>query len=170
MFGAMAAMIGVGGAGTRAKATSGRRVPQMLDLTPPECRASEALCGNGSLDFAPQGSAFSAAGRQIQFSLGLAPLYAARWVLIWNPMGDPNAGVQLKALWLDDSPLVLETATPYEQPVISTPTTNSVRVGSVLAQLQAIQTRGVNTWIEQYVKGTAPIIFASYLELVWDEA
>jgi hypothetical protein len=75
-----------------------RRIQTTLDLFSQEPREWEALQGWNTPDFSVPGSAFSANGRLLAFGSGLARIHSARWLLIWNPRGDPQSGVRLTAL------------------------------------------------------------------------
>lgn len=146
------------------QAVTGRRVQTVLDLVPPDPRATEALINDHTtpLDWARPGNAASASIRTAYWQLGLAPIVWARWLLIWNPNGQAANGAQLSHVGFNytDEQVVSQLTDRVE----TTPIALAV---DVTATVRALQAAGEQRFWLHKLRGQ-PIVFASTLELVWD--
>ena len=155
----------------KAKAQSGRYLQTTLDLIPPDPRGYGPI-GNPGFTFAMQnsvpssewvlpGSAATASARGFHADLPQVPIARAIWRLVWNPLGDPNAGAQLSHVlegYKDWTPIAEFQGRTGASPIHT--------YQDVTAQLTDVQERGELRYLVHRVKGQA-ILFASTLDLVW---
>ena len=141
-------------------APSSRRIQTIIDLWGPEPRQSEALIGGGTPTYTPQGSAYSASGKPVWFSLGYPPIVLAHWSVIWNPFGNPQNGIRMEGVWLPGPPIVGEVTNDAR----NGPVTNGAYV---TAQLQLMQQQKQDVYLLHTIRGN-PAIFASTLTIAWD--
>lgn len=139
-----------------------RRIQTTLDLYSQEPRGWEAVQGWGTSGYSVPGSAYSANGRSLCFGYGLAPIIACRWLVIWNPQGDPRSAIRLDTLWNTPSLFMGEISGHVE----ATPICSAL---DVTAKLQQLQAAGQSVYLQQQLRGN-PIIFGSVLEIIWDMA
>lgn len=82
--------------GSATTQSSGSRIQSTFELFGPDPRAGGALYGDHQItSYAPFGDAASANTQVFHFNQGLAPVWLARWVCIWNPIDGIGAGVRL---------------------------------------------------------------------------
>lgn len=129
-------------------------VQTVLDFTPQEPRALEAVQRGWAGEYGVVGDAYSANGRSLHWQCGLAPVTWARWLLIWNPQG-PGSAVRIC-----DGPTVLAEILSDGR---MTPMCSGVVVTDLL---NAARARGQWQFLVQQMQGN-PIVFASSLEIVW---
>lgn len=141
------------------RAQTSKRIQTAHDFYPQEPRAAYALLGPETPDYAFPGDAASASGRAFWWGKGLAPIVYARWLLIWDPNGSPENGVQLQTTW--NTPTILGAITGDSR---RTPITSGL---DLTAAFQAMQQAGESVYVYQTIRG-GPVVFASTLELVWD--
>lgn len=150
-----------GGAPLMRPSWSTGRVQTSVDLFGPEPRADHALRGWNTSDYGWPGSALTASTRTFWWNVGIGPLVAARWLVAWNPQGDPRASIRLVSFAETHSLTVLS--------VISTDGLASLPRGEadwVTEGLQAARDAGAG-YVGHQLRGN-PIIFQSTLELVWE--
>lgn len=153
--------------------TAARRSITWLDLVPPDPRGYgvDAVQGHtfalqnyagAAAGYTFPGSALSASARAWPGTQLTGMIVQATWRLVWNPLGDLQAGAQLSHV----------AAGPSDEQIIAEFTGRSEATPihvwqDVTAGMQALQARGADRFVCHKLRGAA-VIFASTLEVIWE--